>query len=124
MYLIYHCLLSFINRVTISGKAKIGTMDGHFTRDQIYGHFIFFLPKSGRSNSALDLIFEGEDQLQKKRKKKGGDDLQKKRSSHVWLHVLCHFYAENCTNRAAQRVVTFFFFGDHSPCHSALAYRD
>ena len=29
-------------RVTISGKAKIGTMDGHFSRDRIYGLIIFF----------------------------------------------------------------------------------
>ena len=70
-------------RVTISGKAKIGTMDGHFSRDQIYGLIIFFgLTKSGRSNSALDLFIEGGDQLLQKKKK---------RSSPVWLHVLCHF---------------------------------
>ena len=34
-------------RVTIFGKAKIGTMDGHFARDQIYGLFINFFNKIG-----------------------------------------------------------------------------
>ena len=44
------------DRVTISGKAKIGTMDGDFSRDQIYGHFNFYLNKSGtlRCSSTLD----------------------------------------------------------------------
>ena len=28
-----------MHRVTISGKAKFGTMDGHFVRDQRYGPF-------------------------------------------------------------------------------------
>ena len=34
-------------RVTISGKAKIGTMDDHFARDQIYGPYINFFNKIG-----------------------------------------------------------------------------
>ena len=71
----YICLA----RVTISGKAKIGTMDGHFARDQIYGLIFFFLTKSGRSNSALHLIFDGEHQLQKRRKIKKRGDVQKKK---------------------------------------------
>ena len=29
-------------RVTIFGKAKTRTMDGHFLRDQMYGLIIFF----------------------------------------------------------------------------------
>ena len=34
---------SCLVRVTISGKAKIGTLDGDFSRDQIYGLIqIFF----------------------------------------------------------------------------------
>ena len=45
-------------------------MDGHFSRDQIYGLIIFFgSTKSGRSNSALDLFIEGGDQLLQKKKK-------------------------------------------------------
>ena len=45
-----------LGRVTISGKVKIGTMDGDFSRDQIYGHFNFFFNKSGtlRCSSRLD----------------------------------------------------------------------
>ena len=48
--------ISTENRVTISGKAKIGTMDGHFARDHIYGLFKLFFTKAGRSNSYLGLI--------------------------------------------------------------------
>ena len=48
-------------RVTISGKAKIGTIDGHLARGvKFMGYSIIFVTKSGRSNSILLLILEGE----------------------------------------------------------------
>ena len=74
-------------RVTISGKAKIGTMDGHFARDQIFGLIIFFLNKIGTSNSALDLMFEGGNQLQRKRKKNGV--ISKKKGHHLFGCTFC-----------------------------------
>ena len=74
----------------------------------------FVLAKSGRSHSAPDLLLGGRGRAAK-RKKRGVISIKKKRSSSVWLHVLCHFQAVNCTKRAAKQVLTFFFFffGDH-----------
>ena len=67
-----------ICRVTISGKAKIGTMDGHFAPDQIYGLFKFFFNKIGtlKFSSRRDL---GGRARASKRKKKGLSPKKKKR---------------------------------------------
>ena len=54
-----------IYRVTISGKAKIGTLDGEFSRDEIYGLLNFFFIKSGtlRCGSRLDCLGQGRQPL-------------------------------------------------------------
>ena len=54
-------LIWYLPRVTIFGKAKIGTMDGDFSRDQIYGLFKFFFNKSGtlKCSSRLDCWVTG-----------------------------------------------------------------
>ena len=45
--ILLHVSLPSLPRVTIFGKAKIGTMDGHFARGQIYGLFNYFYNKIG-----------------------------------------------------------------------------
>ena len=110
-----------MSRVTISGKAKIGTMDGDFPRDQIYGLFKFFFNKSGTLKCSSGLECWGEIR----------GDLQKKKKKVITYLAACsgHFQAENCTTRAAKQVLTFSFFfylfwRSHSPCYTAPTYRD
>ena len=92
-------------RVTISGKAKIGTMDGHFSRDQINGVIIFFRKKRD-AQIQLQTWFLRDGTSFSKEEKKIRVDLQKiknkkKRSSPVWLPVLCHLRPINDTKRAS-----------------------
>ena len=89
-------------------KQKSGQWMATFHETKFMGFSIFLLTKSGRSNSALDLIYEGEVQLLKD-KKKGG--ISKKKKVITCLAArFGHFQAENCTTRAADQVLAFFFF--------------
>ena len=72
------CEQFFLGRVTISGKAKIGTMDGDFSRDQIYGLFKYFFNKSGTLKCSSGLECRGRGSAFKRLKKKGDFQKEKK----------------------------------------------
>ena len=57
-------------RVTIFGKAKIGTMDGDFSRDQIYGLFkVFFYQKRDAEMQLLTCVLRDRFRFKKINKK-------------------------------------------------------
>ena len=99
-----------ISRVTISGEAKIGTMDGHFARDQIYGPFKFFFNKIGtlKFSPRLDLGGRGR---ASKRIKKGGRDLQKKKGHCLFACTFCVIFRPKIAQHVRpNRLCPFFFF--------------
>ena len=97
-------------RVTIFLKAKIGTMVGEISRDEIYGPSNLFFAKSGtlRCGSGLDSRSRVIDA--KTERKIGVISKKKKRSSPYCLHDQCEFPAPECYIMLAKPGVTFFFF--------------
>ena len=103
---------STVVRVTIFLKAKIGTLVGEFTRDEIYGPFKLLFAKSGTLSCGTRLdsrsrVRDAQSEIKigviSKKKKK------KRRSTPSWLHDLCEFQAPERLISAAGHGLTFFF---------------
>ena len=71
-------------------KQKSGQWMATLHETKFMGFSNFFLTKSGRSNSALDIIFEGKDQLLKE-KRKGGTP-KKKKGHHLFGCTFCDIF--------------------------------
>ena len=99
-------------RVTIFCKAKIGTLDDEFSRDEIYGPSNVFFIKSGTVRCGCRLDCRGNDADLKPKTKIGV--ISKKKGHRLLVPRFVSFSSpkvKKFCNRAG--VDLFFFFGDH-----------
>ena len=93
-----------------------------FHESKYVGRSFFSSTKSGRSNSALDLLFEGGDQLLEKKK---GVISKKKKVITCLAARFATFLGrkrhKKCRQTGDDLFFLFLFLGDHPSCHSTLA---
>ena len=113
--------ISFIHRVTIFVKAKIGTTDGHFARDQNFGLFNYSYNKIGTLKFTCRLVSAGNRRGFIKRKETGViSKKKKKKGQHLFSNAFCvTFRPKTAQIVQPNRLWPFFFFFWRSPRKSS-----